>query len=177
MRASFFLHHEESLDKLRECFGRAVSARIATRDYTLVDTRQGKRLEIEITAKLAWKGMFQRGLPAFRLISRKYAHSSTTRPLGSRQTPYWPRGPLRISLLPPLLTQNTEAGFGSAQAISGTANNPATRRFQGFASKSSNLLARVPAIYAAHIVERDVEGCAQRRQQARPRRAESVASD
>jgi hypothetical protein len=52
-RASFFLHHEESLDKLRECFGRAVSARIASLDYTLVDTRQGKRLEIEITAKLA----------------------------------------------------------------------------------------------------------------------------
>src|SRR5262249_6373804 len=53
VRASFFLHHEESLDKLRECFGRAVSARIANRDYTLVDTRQGKRLEIELTAKLA----------------------------------------------------------------------------------------------------------------------------
>ena len=51
-RASFFLHHEESLEKLRECFGRAVSERIPSFDYTLVDLRQGKRLEIEITAKL-----------------------------------------------------------------------------------------------------------------------------
>lgn len=52
-RASFFLHHEESLEHLRECFARSVSARIPSLDYTLVDTRQGKRLEIEITAKLA----------------------------------------------------------------------------------------------------------------------------
>src|SRR5262249_22963720 len=44
------------------------------------------------------------------------AHSSTTRPSGSRQTPYWPRAPLRISLLPPLCAQNTDAGFASAHA-------------------------------------------------------------
>src|SRR5262245_7673383 len=35
------------------------------------------------------------------------------------QTPYCPRGPLRISLLPPLCTQNTEAGLASAKARSG----------------------------------------------------------
>jgi hypothetical protein len=52
-RASFFLHHEESLEKLRDCFGRAVDAPIPSLDYTFVDTRQGKRLEMELTAKLA----------------------------------------------------------------------------------------------------------------------------
>src|SRR5262245_27033527 len=35
------------------------------------------------------------------------------------QTPYWPRGPLRISLRPPLSTQNTEAGLASAHALCG----------------------------------------------------------
>jgi hypothetical protein len=50
--ASYFLHHEESLDHLRASFAKAVSAAIPSVDYTLVDTRQGKRLEIELTAKL-----------------------------------------------------------------------------------------------------------------------------
>src|ERR1700730_130351 len=54
----------------------------------------------------------------------KIVHSSTTRPLGNRQTPYTPRGPLRISLLPPLLTQNTAAGLGSAQAGGGAKASP-----------------------------------------------------
>lgn len=52
-RASFFLHHEESLEMLRARFGEAVSAQFPSLDYTFVDTRQGKRLEIEITAKIA----------------------------------------------------------------------------------------------------------------------------
>jgi enamine deaminase RidA (YjgF/YER057c/UK114 family) len=52
MRASFFLHHEESLDHLRKSFSKAVSVRIPSLDYTFVGTRQGKRLEIELTAKL-----------------------------------------------------------------------------------------------------------------------------
>ena len=51
-RASFFLHHEETLDHLRKSFSKAVTPRIPTLDYTLVGTRQGKRLEIELTAKL-----------------------------------------------------------------------------------------------------------------------------
>ena len=51
-RASFFLHHEETLAHLRESFGKAVSAAIPGVDYTFVGTRQGKRLEIELTAKL-----------------------------------------------------------------------------------------------------------------------------
>lgn len=51
-RASHFLHHEEKLDHLRASFAKAVSAKIPSVDYTLVDTRQGKRLEIELTAKL-----------------------------------------------------------------------------------------------------------------------------
>ena len=52
-RASFFLHHEEKLEHLRTSFSSAVSARIPSMDYTFVGTRQGKRLEIELTAKLA----------------------------------------------------------------------------------------------------------------------------
>lgn len=52
-RASFFLHHEETLPRLRESFGKAVTARIPALDYTFVGTRQGKRLEIELTARLA----------------------------------------------------------------------------------------------------------------------------
>jgi len=52
-RASFFLHRDESLDMLRARFREAVSAKIPGLDYTLVDTRQGKRLEIELTAKVA----------------------------------------------------------------------------------------------------------------------------
>lgn len=51
-RASFFLHHEEKLEHLRSRFSEAVSARIPSVDYTFVGTRQGKRLEIELTAKL-----------------------------------------------------------------------------------------------------------------------------
>lgn len=51
-RASFFLHHEEKLDDLRSSFSASVGARIRSTDYTFVGTRQGKRLEIELTAKL-----------------------------------------------------------------------------------------------------------------------------
>jgi enamine deaminase RidA (YjgF/YER057c/UK114 family) len=51
-RASFFLHHEETLEHLRASFSKAVSARIPSLAYTFVGTRQGKRLEIELTAKL-----------------------------------------------------------------------------------------------------------------------------
>lgn len=51
-RASYLLHHEESLDMLRARFKQAVSAKIPSLDYTLVGSRQGKRLEIELTAKL-----------------------------------------------------------------------------------------------------------------------------
>src|SRR4051812_13860927 len=50
-KASFMLHHEESLDMLRARFREAVSADIPELDYSFVGTRQGKRLEIEITAK------------------------------------------------------------------------------------------------------------------------------
>jgi enamine deaminase RidA (YjgF/YER057c/UK114 family) len=51
-KASFMLHNEESLDMLRARFRQAVSADIPELDYSFVGTRQGKRLEIEITAKL-----------------------------------------------------------------------------------------------------------------------------
>ena len=53
MRASFFLHHEEKLAYLRECFTKAITAKIPSLEYTFVGTRQGKRLEIELTARLA----------------------------------------------------------------------------------------------------------------------------
>jgi enamine deaminase RidA (YjgF/YER057c/UK114 family) len=52
-RASFFLHRDETLPDLRERFAKAVSARIPEVEYTFVDSRQGKRLEIELTARLA----------------------------------------------------------------------------------------------------------------------------
>jgi enamine deaminase RidA (YjgF/YER057c/UK114 family) len=51
-RASFFLHNEEKLDDLRERFAKTVRVRVPDVEYTFVDTRQGKRLEIELTAKL-----------------------------------------------------------------------------------------------------------------------------
>ena len=53
VRASCFLHRDESLDMLRARFRQAVTARIPSLDYTFVDTRQGKRLEIELTAEFA----------------------------------------------------------------------------------------------------------------------------
>jgi enamine deaminase RidA (YjgF/YER057c/UK114 family) len=52
-RASFFLHRDESIPKLRAYLDRAVDLRRAAKDFTFVDTRQGKRLEIELTATLA----------------------------------------------------------------------------------------------------------------------------
>ena len=52
-KASFMLHHEESLDMLRARFRAAVSADIPELDYSFVGSRQGKRLEIEITAQPA----------------------------------------------------------------------------------------------------------------------------
>jgi hypothetical protein len=51
-RASFFLHRDETMKDLRERFAKAVGARIPDVEYTFVDSRQGKRLEIELTAKL-----------------------------------------------------------------------------------------------------------------------------
>ena len=51
-RASFLLHHEESLPLLRARFREAVGLDIPGTDYTFVGTRQGKRLEVELTAKL-----------------------------------------------------------------------------------------------------------------------------
>ena len=51
-RASFFLHHEEALQHLRDSFRKAVGAHIPSVDYTFVGSRQGKRLEIELTARL-----------------------------------------------------------------------------------------------------------------------------
>ena len=52
VRASCFLHRDESLDMLRARFREAVSTIIPGLDYTFVDTRQGKRLEIELTARI-----------------------------------------------------------------------------------------------------------------------------
>ena len=49
-RASFFLHRDESWHELQERLAKAVDLRRASLDYTFVDTRQGKRLEIELTA-------------------------------------------------------------------------------------------------------------------------------
>ena len=51
-RASFLLHHEESLPALRARFREAVGCDIPQIDYTFVGTRQGKRVEVELTARL-----------------------------------------------------------------------------------------------------------------------------
>ena len=51
-RASFFLHRDESLRALRQRFADAIGVQIPALDYTFVDSRQGKRLEIELTAEL-----------------------------------------------------------------------------------------------------------------------------
>jgi enamine deaminase RidA (YjgF/YER057c/UK114 family) len=53
VRASFFLHREETVPNLRRLFGKSVSVAIPKLDYAFVDTRQGKRVEIELTAKLS----------------------------------------------------------------------------------------------------------------------------
>ncbi len=51
-RASFFLHRDETVDRMRGLFRRATGAAIPSTDYTFVDYRQGKRVEIELTARL-----------------------------------------------------------------------------------------------------------------------------
>jgi hypothetical protein len=53
VRASFMLHHEETVDKLQGLLRAAVAAPIPCLDYTFVDTRQGKRVEVELTARLS----------------------------------------------------------------------------------------------------------------------------
>lgn len=49
-RASFFLQSSLRLEDLRARFAQLVDAQIPSTDYTLVDTRQGKLVEIETTA-------------------------------------------------------------------------------------------------------------------------------
>ncbi len=51
-RMSCFLHRDESLPHLRERFRSAVDACIPAVDYAFVDSRQGKRLEVELTARV-----------------------------------------------------------------------------------------------------------------------------
>jgi hypothetical protein len=51
-RMCCFLHRDESLPQLRERFKSAVDARMPAVDYTFVDSRQAKRLEIELTARI-----------------------------------------------------------------------------------------------------------------------------
>jgi enamine deaminase RidA (YjgF/YER057c/UK114 family) len=50
-RASFFLHSSHEFSDLRRRFAGLVPGRIPHTDYTRVDTRQGKLVEIEITAE------------------------------------------------------------------------------------------------------------------------------
>lgn len=53
VKTSFMLHHEESLSELRERFRSAVPCDIPSMDWSFVGSRQGKRLEIEVTARRA----------------------------------------------------------------------------------------------------------------------------
>ena len=50
-RASFFQHRGQDFAELRRRFAELVPVRIPLADYTSVDTRQGKLVEIEITAE------------------------------------------------------------------------------------------------------------------------------
>jgi len=51
-RASFFLHTSQSMAHLRAAFGRLVPHPVAGCEYSWVDTRQGKLIEIEVTAEV-----------------------------------------------------------------------------------------------------------------------------
>ncbi len=50
-RASFFLHRSCSMSTLRQRFAELVPMSLPLADYCVVDTRQGKLVEIEITAE------------------------------------------------------------------------------------------------------------------------------
>jgi enamine deaminase RidA (YjgF/YER057c/UK114 family) len=51
VKTSFMLHQDESLASLRERFRTAVPFDIPSMDWSFVGSRQGKRLEIEVTAR------------------------------------------------------------------------------------------------------------------------------
>jgi enamine deaminase RidA (YjgF/YER057c/UK114 family) len=51
-RASFFLHHSQDMAHLRASLRRLLPCELAGCEYTWVDTRQGKLIEIEITAEV-----------------------------------------------------------------------------------------------------------------------------
>ena len=52
VRASFFLHVSQRMEHLRESFRRLVPHAVAGCEYAWVDTRQGKLIEIEVTAEV-----------------------------------------------------------------------------------------------------------------------------
>jgi enamine deaminase RidA (YjgF/YER057c/UK114 family) len=52
VRASFFLHVSQSMAHLRTSFHGLVSHAVAGCEYSWVDTRQGKLIEIEVTAEV-----------------------------------------------------------------------------------------------------------------------------
>ncbi|MBC7779312.1 MAG: RidA family protein [Proteobacteria bacterium] len=52
VRASFFLHVSQDMDHLRAAFRRLVPCEVAGCEYAPVDTRQGKLIEIEVTAEV-----------------------------------------------------------------------------------------------------------------------------
>ena len=47
------LHHEESIAVLRERFSAAIKTPIPSMDYSFIGTRQGKRLKVEVTARVS----------------------------------------------------------------------------------------------------------------------------
>jgi enamine deaminase RidA (YjgF/YER057c/UK114 family) len=51
-RASFFLHHSQDMAHLRASIRRLVPCELAGCEFAWVDTRQGKLIEIEITAEV-----------------------------------------------------------------------------------------------------------------------------
>jgi enamine deaminase RidA (YjgF/YER057c/UK114 family) len=52
VRASFFLHESQRMDHLRAAFRQLVPDAVAGCEYAWVDTRQGKLIEIEVTAEV-----------------------------------------------------------------------------------------------------------------------------
>ena len=51
VKVSFLLHEDENLDVVRDWFREAVPGVVAALSWTYVGSRQGKRIELEVTAR------------------------------------------------------------------------------------------------------------------------------
>src|SRR3954447_3455912 len=82
--------------------------------------------------------------------ARKYAHSSTISPPGRMQIPIWaPLAVCKISLVPPLWAQNSEAGLASADAGRGT---EAAAHSASKASAAARTAGNAPLLFLEHVL-------------------------